>query len=71
MNEPTPDPFQALIAANPFLALWSLPCMIAGVWMTSCISATARTDARRRNRDPGQIPVPPVLQDSKDKDLFA
>lgn len=65
------DPFQAVMAANPFLAFWSLPYVIGCAWMASCLSATARTDARRRNRDAGQIPVPPVLQDSKDRELFA
>lgn len=65
------NPFASMMAVNPFFVFWSIPWLIMEASMQSCLTATVRPDARRRNREPGQIPVPPVLQDSKDKDLFA
>ena len=65
------DPVPPILAFNPFLVMWTIPFMIGHAFMTSWISASARRDAKSRNTDAGQIPVPPNLQDSSDKELFA
>jgi hypothetical protein len=51
--------------------MWAMPWLIAQSWMTAWLSAGARKDAVARNSDPGQIPVPPVHQDSHDREIFA
>lgn len=70
MMSPYDRPENAL-AANPLLMMWSMPWLIAHSWMAAWISAGTRKDAVERNSDPGQIPVPPVHQDSHDKEIFA
>lgn len=71
MRETSPNPLQAIFAANPFLVFWSLPYVMGQAWMAAWLSAGVRKDAVERNQDPGQIPIPPELQDSQDKELFA
>ena len=71
MHEKTDTSRQNMWAANPLIAFWSIPYVMAHTWMKLCLGMGARPDAVERNSDHGQIPVPPNLQDSKDKDLFA
>ena len=72
-TEPETDlpPIYALIEINPFFAFWLVPAMITQAIMIAAFTRTARRDAVERNPDPGQIPIPPNLQDSKDSELFA
>lgn len=70
MNEHSP--VAELWRLNPFLTPWALPLLMSEAWLAACLSAHRRTDDKERNpRGHDQLPVPAVLQDSKDHDLFA
>jgi len=57
---------------NPMLALWTLPWAMGCAWTGAMFGMAARSDATERNeRQTGQLPVPPNLQDTKDRTLFA
>ncbi|MET0238716.1 MAG: hypothetical protein ABW184_02360 [Sphingobium sp.] len=62
----------ALLTANPFLAFWMMPFVLTQAWMTACLGERAPDETRDRNLpDSDQLPVPPVIQDSKDEAIFA
>lgn len=65
------SPVPSAVAPNPFLTLWAMPLMMTHAWMSMMLCMTKRHDAVSRNGEKGQIPVPPNLQDSKDRELFA
>ena len=71
MTDRTPHPLDTMMAINPLIAFWSMPYLMTCEMMTAWLRTTSRGDTHQRNPDKGQIPVPPVLQDSKDKELFA
>lgn len=61
-----------LMRINPFVSLWAFPILMTEAWIEHCMSVTRRTDDKERNpRGHDQLPVPAVLQDSMDHDLFA
>jgi len=71
MTDRKPPLIETMIAINPFLAFWSMPYIMTYEMVTACLRSTARKDAKSRNDDPGQVPVPPSLQDTSDRELFA
>jgi hypothetical protein len=49
-----------------------MPWIMGQAWLAACLSTTTRSDEKARNpKGEGQLPVPVVLQDTKDKQLFA
>jgi|GEM_PF-2747350 len=62
---------QPSLPLNPFLVIWSMPFIMTQAWVAACLCTTSRKDVLERNTDKGQIPVPPILQDSNDHELFA
>lgn len=72
-NEPfRPNPVADPAAFHPLLTLWAMPWIMGQAWLAACLSTTTRSDEKARNpKGEGQLPVPVVLQDTKDKQLFA
>lgn len=57
---------------HPVFALWMMPWALGCAWTSALLGANCRNDAIERN-PPGtsQLPVPPNIQDSKDREIFA
>jgi hypothetical protein len=59
-------------ALNPALVFWTLPLVILETWWKVTLSLSVRSDQKDRTaKGTKQLPVPVVLQDDSDRELFA
>ncbi len=56
---------------HPVLMPWFMPLMMAQWWTHAVMSAMPRADEPDRAREGAQLRVPGLLQQSRDRELFA